>query len=115
MERINKNRMNLLWLGAYVKDRSSLIVRDKGIIEEQDSETSIWNDSVILGWTDESSEDEFSKIWDDFSEIYDQYISELENSRKFIMNPYDDFRLYPEDYILCLGKLDLETISDFIM
>lgn len=105
--RSNEASCNLLCIGVYVINDKSGTVKDTGIINEtaQDSEP---NRSSSVSWIDHG--EELSLIWDDFSSTYDQYILELKNHRKFIMSPYDDFKLNPNDYILCLGNIEYDAV-----
>lgn len=60
--------------------------------------------SPTISWKDQPIE--LSQDISEFHDTYNQYISELKDSRRFIMSPYDDFKLNPNDYILCLGNID---------
>jgi hypothetical protein len=45
--------------------------------------------------------------------IYEQFVSETNNKRRLVMQPYSDFKINPKDYIICIGEIKLETAREF--
>jgi len=45
----------------------------------------------------------------DVIDVYEQFISELNETRTLVMHPYSDYQLHPRDYLLCMGEMSTDT------
>jgi hypothetical protein len=96
------SRINLISIGVYAINTEE--IPTFGITTEDREKEETLSASINRMNSISDSDDEFSISQPIYSsnmmEIYDQFISELKNTRTLIMHPFSDHKLHPKDYII---------------